>query len=458
MSSRELLNRIESLGAELSIDDDFDATVFGLAVTKDHLGEALDLLGAMVRRPQLSSVELDKLKKREADRLADAARARGSWGAYRVIYDDLFTLPSEHHPYATWSATASEVQRISGADCRSFHKRFYVPRNAFLVIAGDTTPEADQALAQKALGGWSGGDAPVISFSDPNPPEARRITLVDRPRSSQSEVYVAALGPPRADASFPAFAVTHQILGGAPGSRLFGDVREKRSLAYTARSFLTELAHGPSVQVAYVGTQTAKTGLALAAVLDDIDRLAASPASEEEVRWGQRYLSDRFAVKLDTIGAVADELVRLHVLGLSDDYDDGYRKSSPRSRPRRRSRRPPRTCAAGTRSSWSPGTPRSSGRCSPISVRSRSSTPHTTSPVSGASLRITTLRSRRRGKRGVSAWPHRARPAMEKGCDRARSRSAPSASPLDAPQPPSRSRSRSRQTPIRRIPSPTPHR
>jgi zinc protease len=326
MSSRELLTRIESLGAELSIDNGFDATTLGVAVTRDRLGDALDLLGLMVQKPRLSPVEFDKLKKREIDRLADAARTRGTWGASRVLYQDLFSLPSEHHPYATLSPTPEEAQRLTVADARAFHKRFYVPKNTFVVIAGDTTPEATRALVQKAFGGFQGGEAPVISFTDANPAEARKITLVDRPHSSQSDVFVGSLGPSRADPSFAAFAVANQVLGGVPAGRLFLDVREKQSLAYSARSTLTELAHGPSLLIAYAGTQTAKTGLALKGLLDNLDRIAQTPAQPEEVETAQRFLSDTFAVKLETIGAVADELIHLRLLGLPDDYDDGYRK------------------------------------------------------------------------------------------------------------------------------------
>ncbi len=326
MSSRELVTRIAALGGELSIDTSFDAITLGLAVTRDRLGEALDLLGAMVAKPQLSAGELDKLKKRQADKLADAARTRGAWGASMMLYRDLFTLPAEHHPYATWSPTPEEVARITAAECRAFHKRFFVPRNTFVVVAGDAAPDAARALVQKAFAGYAGGEAPGLSFVDPEPAGARKVTLVDRPKSSQSDVFVGALGPARSDRSFAAFAVANQILGGGVAGRLFADVREKQSLAYSTRSQVTELAHGPSVMVAHAGTQTAKTGLALQALLDNTGRLAQTAPDPEEVETAQRFLADGFAVRLDTIGAVADELTRLHTFGLPDDHDDGYRK------------------------------------------------------------------------------------------------------------------------------------
>jgi zinc protease len=324
MSSRDLVTRIASLGAELTVETGFDATTLGLAVTRDHLGEALDLLGALVQKPQLSPAELDKLKKREALRLVDA-RARGAWGASMVLHRDLFSLPSEHHPYASFAATAEEIARLTVADCRAFHKRWYTARNTFVVVAGDAAPDAARALVQKAFTGFAGGDAPAISFVDPVPPDGRKVTLVDRPGSIESEVFVGALGPARTDHAFAAFAVANQILGGGVNGRLFADLREKRGLAHATHAQVVELAHGPSLMIASAGTAAARTGLALEALLDDLAHLAQTAPDASEVEAAQRALSGGFA-RRGTLGAVADELVHLHTLGLPDDHDDGYRR------------------------------------------------------------------------------------------------------------------------------------
>ena len=326
MSSRDLVTRIESLGAALSIDTGFDATVLGLAVTRDHLGEAMDLLGAVVTRPLMAPVELEKLKKRRSSRLTDAARQSGAWAAQMVLFKDLFALPSEQHPYATFSPTAADLDKITLADCRAFHKKFYVPKNTFVVVAGDTTPEAARAAVAKAFAAYAGADAPTISFTDPNRPEARKITVVDRPRSTHSDIFVAALGPERSDKRWAAAAVANQILGGGVAGRLFLDLRQERSLADATRSGITELRHGPTLWSAYAGAETQKTGLALAALLDNLGRLTTTAPTEAEVADAARHLISSSAVKLDTLGAVADELVHHRVYGLPDDHDDRYRK------------------------------------------------------------------------------------------------------------------------------------
>jgi zinc protease len=326
MSSRELVTRVASMGGELRIDTGFDATVLSLALTKDRLAEGLGVLADMVARPQLSPAELEKLKKRRVERAADAARTSGAWGASMVLHKDLFLMPAEQHPYAAFSATPEELAKITAAECRAFHKRFYTPRNTFVVVAGDTTPEATKQAAEKAFAGYAGGEAPGLAFGDPVASEKRRITLVDRPKSSQSDVYVGVLGPALRDREWAAFMVANQVLGGGMAGRLFADVREKRSLAYAARSNILELAHGRSVMTAYAGTQTAKTGLALQALLDNLERLSRTAPDADEVERASRYLTDVLAVRLETLGEVANELVHLEVMDLPEDHDDALRR------------------------------------------------------------------------------------------------------------------------------------
>ena len=325
-SSKDLVTRVESLGANLSIETSFDRTEIWLSVTRDHLADALGLIGTVVREPRFDAAEFGKLKKREVERTADAARTSGAWGASMVLYRELFDLPSDHHPYASYDATPAEIGKITAADCRALHKRLYVPRNAFVVVTGDTTPEAARAVAEKVFGTWRGAEAPALSFTDPNPPSARKITIVDRPKSSQSDIYAAVLGPERADKSWASIAVANQILGGGVSGRLFLDVREKQSLAYSTRSSLIEVAHGPTPLVAYAGTQTAKTGVALKGLLDNLEALSHAAASPEEVETATRYLADVFAIRMETLGAVGAELAHLRMMGLPDDYHDAYRK------------------------------------------------------------------------------------------------------------------------------------
>ena len=322
MPSAELLRRVETLGADLGVRVDFDSTVLSIAVPKDHLAEALALLGEVVTQPRLDDGELKKLKGRATDQAEDNARSNGKWTATRLMFRELYT---SQNPYANYDLVPSEIAKVLPATVKDFHKRFYVPKNATVVIAGDVSPNAAHELAQKVFGGWIGGDAPKVQFPATIALSKRHVIVAHRPKSVQSDVFIAGLGPTRNSPDWPQIRVANQIMGGGVAGRLFLDVREQRSLAYSAYSRVVELAHAEQPVVLYAGTETAKTGLAAQGLIDNLEKIATAGVTAQETETARRYLSDVFAIRMETIGSIADMVVEADALSLPDGYWDSYR-------------------------------------------------------------------------------------------------------------------------------------
>jgi predicted Zn-dependent peptidase len=324
-SSRELAERTEALGARLAIGTDRDSTRIGLGVPTGELDQALEILAAVAEKPRFSPAEFEKLKQREIDRVKDRARTSPGWLASMVLYRELYELPVSIHPYARFDALPDEVASIKLGDVRAWYKEHFTPENAVLVVTGDVDAAAVEQAATRAFGAWRGKKPSPPSFTEPRGPNGKKLIVVDRPGSAQSQVFVGALGPERKSDEYPALKAADQILGGGVAGRLFLDVREKRSLAYSTSSWLEEPARGPMPLVLSAGTQTPKTADAVAALLEHYERMSSSAASNEELERAARFLSDSFAFKMETAGAIADLTSRLLVLGLPDDAYDDYR-------------------------------------------------------------------------------------------------------------------------------------
>lgn len=323
MSSAELLKRVETLGADLSVSTDFDATVIAMAVTKDQLPEALSIVSQVVREPRFDGDELRKLKARTIDEVEDEARSSGSYTATRLVFRELFP---EKSAYGTYSLVPSEVAKVDGAAIRDFHRRFYVPKTTTLVLAGDVDEATAKSLAEKSFGSWTGGDPPKVELAPPHAPPKARVLIAHRPKSVQSDVYVAMIAPARKTEGWPAVRVANQILGGGVASRLFSDVREQRSLAYRTSAQVLELAHGEQPLVVYAGTETGKTAQAVTGLLENLARMISSPPTAAETEGARRYISDVFAIRMETIGSIADMVVTQETFGLPEGYWDAYRK------------------------------------------------------------------------------------------------------------------------------------
>lgn len=324
MTSAQLLSRLETLGASLGVSTDFDKATFSLAVVKDKLPEALAVLAEMIAAPRFDEGELKKLKARMSDEADEAAKSNGTWMAMRVAFRELY---ADKSPYATYELLPSEIAKVDGKAVRDFYKAFYVPKNTELVLVGDVDADGAEALAKKHFGAFAGGDPPKVEFPAQIAPAKRRVLVVDRPKSVQSDVFVVSLAPERSTPAWADLRVANQVLGGGVASRLFMDVREQRSLAYSTRSQIVELAHGAQPLVCYAGTQTPKTADAVQGLIDNLGKMAAGPVLDAEVLSARRYLSDIFAVRMETIGSIADLVVMADALGLGDGYWDKYREA-----------------------------------------------------------------------------------------------------------------------------------
>jgi zinc protease len=326
-NSRQLREAIDALGANLEISVTRDAARLSITVTTDHLDAALEILAALVEKPRFDKTEFDKLKQRELERVESLSRTSGSWIAQMWLQKRLFRLPIGVHPYATYDLIPSELQRLTTTTCRDWYREYVSPRNAHLLIVGDVSLATLRAQATRLFGGWSGPEVKAFNPSAPEEVDKFEIFVVDKPNSSQSDVFLATLGPNRHDSSFALASVVQQIVGGGVSGRLFLDVREKRSLAYSTGAGIQDLAAAPSVLYLSAGTQTAKTAEAVGALLEHFDKLGTGEFSSNELETAEHFLVDSMPARWEQVQSLAAQLAQLRIHSLPNDYYDNFRNS-----------------------------------------------------------------------------------------------------------------------------------
>jgi predicted Zn-dependent peptidase len=324
-SSRQLVHFVESLGASLEIWTGPDATRLTLGVATEHLEPAFDILAAVAHRPRLVHEEFRKLADRQIERVQSLARTSGRWAARMALYRRLYSLPTGLHPYAAYDATAADLRGIRLRDCRAWHRRHFTPKNSLLIAAGAVSPDVVLSNARRVFGGWRGDPPERTPFGTPLPPPHLEIRVVDRPGSAQSDILVGLLGAPRVSTDWLPLKTSAQVLGGRTAGRLFLDVRERRSLAYSTGASVGERAQGPVPIVLSASTRTEMTTSAVSALLEHVDRLGREALLDTEVRSATRYLADSLLVRLETVESVADLVADAAILQLGDNYYEDYR-------------------------------------------------------------------------------------------------------------------------------------
>ncbi len=324
-NSQQLRQAVDGLGTSLDVVVNRDFSRWSMSVTNDRVTPALEILSALVQSPHFDHDEFSKLRQRELERVRSLGRTSGAWMAQMWLQRRLFRLPIGVHPYASFDALPSELERLQDAACRDWFKEFVSPQNARLVVVGDENLERLHQDVQRYFGRWKGPEVAAFNPSAPEATDKFELFVVNRPHSTQSDIYLAFLGPNRRDPEFPQAATLQQVVGGGVAGRLFLDVRERRSLAYSTSAGIQELAKAPSVLYFFAGTQTPRTAETVGALLQHLDRMGKGSVTSDELETAQHFLIDSMPIRWEQVQSLASQLTQLRSLGLPLDHYDYIR-------------------------------------------------------------------------------------------------------------------------------------
>ncbi len=311
----------ERLGAEIHADAGWETLVATAEVPRRHLGQALALMAEMLLRPALPANEVDRLREERLNDLLQAA-AEPRRRVERAFAAAVF---APGVPYGRLlGGDETTVPRLDRDALMARHAAILDPREATMVVAGDLTNVDLAAQVEAAFGAWrASGVRPVLGRL-PDDAGPRRIVVIDRPGSAQSEVRVGHVGLPRRIDDFHAVAVMSVILGGLFNSRLQRLLREERGYTYSiGAGFDFRRSAGPfAVRTA---VQTEVTGPAIVDILGELRRIREAPIAEAELREARDFLIGVFPLRFEVAAQVVGAISGLVVHGLPDDELDRYR-------------------------------------------------------------------------------------------------------------------------------------
>ena len=310
----------ERLGIDVGSESSWDSARAGFTALGEKLDDGLALLTEMIRTPRLDEGEFERLR---AERLNDILQARADPGR---LADESFLreVYADGVPYGRISAgTPESVGALTIDAARAFHATRYAPDVADIVVAGAIQPDAALAALERHLGDWSGSGRAHRAF-EPRQRGGRRVVLVDRPGSVQSELRVGHLGIDRADPRYFAALVMAALLGGVFGSRLNHRLREELGYTYGARcSFDPRRGVGPFTASAAV--QTEVTVDAIRELVAQLERIRTEAPGEQELADVRDFLVGIFPLRFETTAGIAAAIEPLAVYGLPEDHWHTYR-------------------------------------------------------------------------------------------------------------------------------------
>ncbi|MCA9600961.1 MAG: pitrilysin family protein [Polyangiales bacterium] len=318
-TAAQLADEIDFLGARVTSGTSSENSYVSARSLKQNFAKVADLMADVALAPAFRDDELKKLKKRETDRLTMMDN-EPRYLANRTIYKALYG----EHPYAVVDTTKDALKKMKRTDLAAWHRSNFVPSNARLFFVGAITPEEAKATAERVFGKWKGAAVTKAPYPATPTRDAREIIVVDRPGSEQSVLYVGNLALTRSNPEYIPLVVANQVLGGGAASRLFMDLREKRSLSYGAYSGVRENVDvAPFIAMANV--RNAVTKEAVAGMFEHLDRIVTESVPDGELTEAKRNITDSFPLQIETASNVLDMVADLRLFSLPDNYWDTYR-------------------------------------------------------------------------------------------------------------------------------------
>src|SRR5262249_6003562 len=226
-----LARAIDAVGGTISADSTFEATLMSCTVMARSAGSCLDLVSEMVTQPTFPDAELgalrDSLVAKIQQRTEDPA-ALASAHAQNLLWGN------DH--IRGWINSAQSMGSIRRDDVVAWHRAWFVPGNAMLVVVGDIDPKRLRGDLERTFGAWRKGPVPPAPTYPEQGLSGTRIRLVDKPGQTQTQIRIAQFGIKHDDPRFFDTLVWNYALGGGQGSRVARAVRGDGSKGYAAGS------------------------------------------------------------------------------------------------------------------------------------------------------------------------------------------------------------------------------
>lgn len=312
-----LNEEIESVGASLDFDSDWQSTSFKARCLSEDLSLIWDILADCLRRPTLPEDQMNKVR----GELLTALEQREHDTRRKAILNFYETMYADHPMGISGVGYEDSVQSITARDLRAYYDDYYRPDTMVVTMVGGVQADRAIAMVEAALGDWRiERPAPMPVIPMPEQPNEVLLSEVEIPGKTQADFVLGRVGLERNHPDYMTARLANTILGvfGMMG-RIGDNVRERLGLAYYAYSALvTGFMPGPWLAIA--GVNPANLDKAIDATLEEIKRMRNELVPEEELAENKAYLVGSMPLVLETNAGVAATLQSMEVYQLGLDY------------------------------------------------------------------------------------------------------------------------------------------
>jgi len=283
-SSEDIAREIAATGGSIGAAAHYLSTSVVAYAPEEAFDLVLEIVADVAVNPLLDEADLEKERRIVLHDLA----AREDFPDYvfqreigaRLFPGHAFGRPSEGSP--------ASVSRLTIADLREAHQRYFVPGNMLLVIAGNVSVEHACSLVERQFGGLASKVVPR-TVHPPMPLLDGTLRTTINKRVAQAQLYLAVRMEGMDLRSEYVLSVLNAILSHGMNSRLFTQIRETRGYVYDVHVDDTVY---PDILVWGVaaGTEEKHLDEVEQLVRRELDTLTREPVSDYELDVAKKFM------------------------------------------------------------------------------------------------------------------------------------------------------------------------
>jgi zinc protease len=269
----------------------------------------------------------------ERDVVMEERRMRNEDDPQHTVYEELMSVAFKNTPYK-WPVIGwmQDLKKITRNDTWAFYRKYYVPNNAMIIIAGNIDVGVLMEKIRSEFGSIQRGED--IKNPDIDEPEQfgeRRLYV--KKEAELPYVLSAYKAPNLYNDDGYALEVLATVLAGGKSSRFYKSLIDEKRIALSADASYSSLEKYPSL---FYLEATALPGKAIdeveRALYEEVEKIKKDPPGEMEVQKAKNQIEAGFLIGQDSLFFQAELVVMFEMLGdrkLKDKYFEGIGKVTP---------------------------------------------------------------------------------------------------------------------------------
>ncbi len=301
-NAEQIAREVDSVGGNMDAFTAKECICFDVKVLDEHLPTAIDILSDLVLNPVFASEEI----KRERGVIIEEIKMDEDNPDYLV--HEIFTQNFwKDHPLGKpILGTKETVKKFEQETLREYYRRFFIPNNMIISVAGNVKHERFVELVTQKFGTLTAGPN---GFKQDPPKVQARINMRNKKALEQVQLCIGVPSLPIGHEDRFASYILNTLLGGGMSSRLFQSVREKQGLAYAIYSELNPYRDTGCMAI-YAGTSRDNAPKVVQSVVTEFRKLKNQAVSDEEIRRAKDQLKGSLMLSLESSTARMSNLAR----------------------------------------------------------------------------------------------------------------------------------------------------